>query len=136
MDRRHLHKHQGFTLIEMLLVILIIGLLAGAVVTSVAGRSKEARVTRAQSDIRSSLSLALDMFEHDLGRYPTNSEGLGALMTDPGVTNWKGPYLKSGLKPDPWGNNYVYQLDATTGQPIVRSNGPDGQAGTADDVVQ
>lgn len=125
----------GFTLMEMLLVIVIIGVLAGAVVTSLSGRSEQARITRAQADITGNLSLALDLFESDTGRYPTNDEGLEALMENPGVTGWRGPYLKTGLRPDPWGNEYIYARDTEYPERyVLHSSGPDGQTGTDDDV--
>ena len=129
-------KKRGFTLIEMLLVIVIIGVLAGSLVISLSGRSQEARVTRARSDISGTLSLALDLFEADMGRYPTEEEGLLVLMDDPDVPGWKGPYLKGGLKPDPWGNPYQYkQNEDYPNQYVLTSSGPDGQFGTEDDVT-
>jgi general secretion pathway protein G len=128
-------QKKAFTLVEMLLVIVIIGVLAGTVVTSLSGRSQQAKITRAQADIRGSLALALDLFEQDTGRYPTNEEGLMALVRDLGVPGWQGPYLRGGLKADPWGNQYVYQLDSSqTGLYRLSSAGPDGQHGTEDDI--
>ena len=126
----------AFTLVEILLVVVIIGVLAGMMVTRLSGRSEEAKVARAQGDIRGQLSLALDLFEQDVGRYPTTSEGLEALVSDPGVPNWKGPYLKSGLKPDPWGQPYSYSMDERNAT-IYRlvSAGPDGQLETDDDIL-
>jgi len=125
---------RAFTLIEMLLVIVIIGILAGAVVTSLSGRSQEAKLTRARADISGNLSLALDLFEQDVGRYPSNEEGLAALVEDPGVDGWKGPYLKGGLKDDPWGHAYSYALDPEDQrQYVLKSAGPDGNPGTEDD---
>lgn len=125
---------KAFTLVEMLLVIVIIGVLAGTIVTSLSGRTQQAKVTRAQADIRGNLSLALDLFEQDTGRYPTTEEGLIALVQDPGVSGWQGSYLKSGLKPDPWGNQYIYQIDNTSRQYTLTSAGPDQQQGTDDDI--
>ena len=128
-------REKAFTLVEMLLVIVIIGVLAGTVVTSLSGRAQQAKVTRAQADIRGSLALALDLFEQDTGRYPTTDEGLMALVRDPGVQGWQGPYLKGGLKSDPWGNQYIYQLDSSqSGLYTLCSSGPDGQQGTEDDI--
>lgn len=140
----HRHHHRahlrGFTLIEMLLVVTIIGVLAGVIATSLSGRSEEARVARARADITGSISLALDLFERDTGRYPTTDEGLAALVTNPGIDGWKGPYLKNGLKPDPWGRAYAYTLvpaigEATLAQYQLSSMGKDGQPGTEDDVT-
>jgi general secretion pathway protein G len=127
----------GFTLIEMLLVIVIIGVLAGAMVTGLAGRSQEARTTRAKADISGTLSLALDLFNQDIGRYPTTEEGLNSLIQDAGVPNWKGPYLQTGLKPDPWGTAYQYEVDPSQpNQFVLRSAGPDMRFGTNDDVTR
>jgi general secretion pathway protein G len=135
--REYADRNRAFTLIEMLLVIVIIGILAGMIATSLSGRSQEARVTRAWADIRSNLSLALDLFEQDTGRYPTNEEGLSALVADPGVAGWRGPYLKGGLQKDPWGHDYVYARDTESSNHYVLSSaGPDGQAGSADDIVE
>jgi len=137
MNRRQAGCLPGFTLIEVLLVIVIIGVLAGVLVTRLSGRSEEARITRARSDINMALSLALDLFEQDVGRYPTADEGLQALVEDPGVPGWKGSYLKGGLKDDPWGNPYSYSLPADEGgQYRITSAGPDGQAGTGDDITE
>ena len=136
-NRSHRHNAQSaFTLIEMLLVIVIIGILAGAVVVSLSGRSQEARITRAKSDIGGSLSLALDLFEGDVGRYPTNDEGLDALVSDPGIPNWRGPYLKGGLKADPWGVAYAYARSTEyPEQYVLSSAGPDAQLNTGDDIA-
>ena len=124
----------GFTLVEMLLVVVIIGILSGTVAISLSGRSQEARVTRARADIES-LSQALQLFEHDTGRYPTSNEGLQALMEDPGVAGWKGSYLIGGLKPDPWGTPYAYSRDPEGPEHYsIRSAGPDGQLGSEDDI--
>lgn len=130
-------SRRGFTLVEMLLVVVIIGVLAGMVVLHLAGRSQEARVTRAEADIRGQLSLALDLFEQDAGRYPSSDEGLQVLVEDPGLAGWKGPYLKGGLKPDPWDTPYIYTLDADDPlQYVLSSAGPDLTPGTEDDITQ
>jgi general secretion pathway protein G len=130
-------RDDGFTLIEMLLVVVIIAVLAGMVIPHLAGRSEEARVARAQADIRGQLSLALDLFEQDVGRYPSDDENLEALITDSGIAGWKGPYLKGGLKPDPWGTPYIYQLDPEKPRSyVLYSAGPDAQAGSGDDVKE
>lgn len=133
LDRR---RTAGFTLIEMLLVIVIIGILAGAIVTSLSGRTESSRLTRAKADLAGSLSLALDLFNQDIGRYPTTEEGLKALVDNPNEPEWKGPYLKTGLKPDPWGQAYSYELDASNPTHyVIKSAGPDRQLNTADDVL-
>lgn len=136
MLRQH-RGYMGFTLIEMLLVIVIIGVLAGAIITSLSGRSQQARIARAESDIRGNLSLALDLFESDVGRYPTAEEGLEALMEDPGAPGWQGPYLQGELRPDPWGTPYEYRRHPEYPERYqLSSAGPDLQPGTEDDVTQ
>lgn len=128
---------RAFTLVEILLVIVIIGVLAGMLVARLSGRTQEAKITAAQGDVRGQLSLALDLFEGDTGRYPSEEEGLKALMENPGIDGWKGPYLKSDLKPDPWGNAYVYRLDTERpGMYVLHSAGPDGKTGSQDDIKQ
>jgi len=125
----------GFTLMEMLLVIVIIGLLAGMMVVSLSARGHEARITRAKADITGSLSLALDMFDQDVGRYTTSEEGLKSLVEANNIAGWKGPYLKTGLKPDPWGHDYIYSIDsAHPDRYMLSSSGPDGVPNTEDDI--
>ena len=134
---RLVSPRSGFTLIEILLVIVMIGILSSVLVSRLSGRSQEARITRAQADIAGPLNLSLDMFEQDVGRYPTNAEGLMSLVQNPGLTGWKGPYLKGGLKPDPWGQPYLYRLDESNPTMYyVASAGPDQQFGTEDDITQ
>ncbi len=129
-------RKSGFTLIEMLLVIVIIGVLAGMIVTKLSGRSRDAKITRAKSDLKGSLSLSLDLFEYDCGRYPSSDEGLSALVTDPGISGWKGSYIKGALSRDPWGNHYLYSLNPEDpSRYSLTSNGPDGQTGTNDDIT-
>src|SRR4051794_20445032 len=106
---------KAFTLIEMLLVVIIIGVLASGLALSLAGKSEDSRIARAKSDISGTLSVALDLFEQNMGRYPTSDEGLKVLAQTNGDTRWKGPYIKSTLKPDPWGHDYVYEFNADTG---------------------
>ena len=129
-------RKSGFTLIEVLLVIVIIGVLSGMIIARLSGRSREAKITRAKSDMNGNLSLALDLFEHDCGRYPSNDEGLSSLVIDPDISGWRGPYVKGSLNRDPWDNHYSYSLNAEDSRRyILSSNGPDGESGTEDDLT-
>ena len=127
----------AFTLVEMLLVLVIIGTLAAIVVPKLAGRSEQARITAAQSQI-AAFGTALDAFEVDNGYYPKGKDGLQDLVQTPAqAPNWKGPYLKQEVPADPWGNAYNYECPGkhnTTGYDLS-SAGPDGRAGTEDDVT-
>jgi general secretion pathway protein G len=127
----------GFTLIELLLVLVILGVLAAIVVPKFSGRTEQARVTAAQSQI-ATFGTALDAFEVDNGYYPKGSAGLKDLFTAPrDAQSWKGPYLKNDIPLDPWGNAYVYECPGknnATGYDIS-SNGPDGRANSEDDIT-
>ena len=129
-------RRAGFTLIELLLVLVILAVLAAVVVPRFTGRSEQARIAAAKSDI-AVIELQLDNFEIDAGRFPTTEEGLGALITPPQqVRDWKGPYFKKGMPIDPWGRPYVYRFPGqynTTGVDVY-SYGPDGNEGGGDDV--
>ncbi len=135
-DRRR--RTQGFTMIELLLVLVILGVLAVMVVPRFAGRSEQARETAAKSDL-ARIGVALDSFEIDTGRYPSTADGLDALVRQPSNTNnWRGPYLSGAqAEPrDPWGNpyQYVYPSRRNEGGYDLYSFGPDGQEGTDDDI--
>ncbi|HUT29267.1 MAG TPA: type II secretion system major pseudopilin GspG [Sedimentisphaerales bacterium] len=130
----------AFTLIELLLVITIISVLAAVIVPRFFGRSQEARIVAAKQAVVGSFGIALDMFEQDIGRYPTTEEGLQALIVNPQTKNWRGPYLKSASIPlDPWGSPYRYtwpsQLTASETLYDIVSPGPDGAYGNEDDVT-
>jgi general secretion pathway protein G len=135
---RILRDPRGFTLIEIMLVVIIIGVLVAMVAPRLAGRSQEAKEAAARADINSHLSAALDMFEMHTGRYPTSQEGLAALRTaPPGASEWKGPYLKRAVPVDPWGKAYIYRSPGQQNRDDydLFSAGPDGAEGTADDVT-
>jgi general secretion pathway protein G len=123
----------GFTLLELLVVMVIIGLLAGYVgpkYFSQIGKS-EVKTTRAQID---ALGKALDQFRLDVGRYPTGEEGLQALNAAPaGEGRWAGPYLQKAVPMDPWGKPYQYKSPGERGEYDLYSFGKDGQAGGQDE---
>lgn len=123
----------GFTLIEIMVVVVIIGLLAAFIVPNVMNRVDDARITKVRGDIQS-FETALSMYRLDTARYPSTAQGLGALVQkpdDPSVRNWKpGGYLQRVSK-DPWGNEYRYAYPGTRGREYdLYSVGPDGQEGS------
>ena len=120
----------GFTLIEMLVVLVIIGLIVGLVGPRVLNYLSDARVKTARLQIES-LNNSLDLYYLDVGRYPTGQEGLAALVRRPaGVDVWNGPYLKGGTVPtDPWRNAYVYLAPGAHGAYDLESYGSDGREG-------
>lgn len=119
----------GFTLMELLLVLIIVGLLAAVVGPTLYQRIKPAKRTAAREQIEN-FSTALDGFVVDVGRYPTTQEGLNALRVQPdGVQHWKGPYLKKEIPNDPWGNPYQYRAPGRNGGYEISSYGADGKAG-------
>jgi general secretion pathway protein G len=138
--RKNTDKQRGFTLVELLLVITIIGVLAAVTVPRFFGRSQEARITAARQTIIGTYGISLDLFEQDVGRYPTTEEGLRSLIEGSNIKNWHGPYLKSATVPlDPWGNEYRYQFPSQlTGSETlydIISAGPDGVSGNNDDIT-
>lgn len=131
----HTKARSAFTLVELLLVLVILATLAAIVIPKFAGRSEQAKVTAAQSQI-SSLQMALDAFEVDNGFYP-KSGGLNLLLEQPSnCPNWKGPYLQKGIPTDPWGSPYIYEYPGKHHQNgyDLMSMGPDGRSGTDDDI--
>ncbi len=136
--RRRAHPQAGFTLVEILVVITIIGLimaLVGPRVLNYLGDSKS-KAARIQIE---SFSSALDLYFLDLGRYPTSSEGLAALTRAGNAAGWNGPYLRGGLVPlDPWGQAYAYRSPGERAPYEIKSLGSDGQeggSGTATDIA-
>jgi general secretion pathway protein G len=121
---------QGFTLVEMLVVITIIGLIMGLIGPRVLNYLSESKVKAAKIQLQS-FGGALDLFYLDAGRFPSTSEGLAALVRPaPGVSAWNGPYLKGGNVPnDPWNNGYVYRSPGQHGPYDIVSYGADGQEG-------
>jgi general secretion pathway protein G len=122
-------RNSGFTLLELLVVMVIIGLLVGYVAPQYfkqVGKS-EIKTARAQID---SFGKALDQYRLDTGHYPTTEQGLAALVTKPqNEAKWDGPYLKKGVPPDPWGTAYVYKKPGDNGEYDIISYGKDGAPG-------
>jgi len=132
-------KKNGFTLVELMLVVVIIGVLVAMVVPRLTGRTKQAMVARAQADIGMNIPLALDLYEVDNGFFPATEQGLAALLTEPGSSpappNWNGPYVKK-LRKDPWGNEYIYVSPGKHSTDYdLYSYGPNGVEGGDDDIT-
>jgi general secretion pathway protein G len=128
--RSRVRGQRGFTLVEMLVVITIIGLIMSLVGPRVLNYLGESKVKAAKIQIQS-FSSALDLFYLDAGRYPTTSEGLAALVKPAaGLATWNGPYVKGGVLPnDPWGKPYIYRSPGERSAYEIISYGSDGQEG-------
>jgi general secretion pathway protein G len=123
----------GFTLLELLVVIVIIGLLAGYVAPRYFSQVGKSEVQVAKAQIQS-LEKALDQYRLDMRRYPSAEEGLQALLTPPAnEKSWSGPYLKKSLPADPWGRPYVYRVPGSKGEFEIVSYGRDGRPGGSGD---
>lgn len=128
--KTHTHGNSGFTLIEVLLVVAILGILAAVVVVNVGGRREAAMISATRASI-AGIGEAVDLYEVDTGRYPPS---LQALLSDDGSPNWHGPYFKGGRAPvDPWGTAFNYQRSGSSY--TVASAGPDLSLGTGDDIT-
>jgi general secretion pathway protein G len=132
-------SQSGFSLIEIMVVMVIIGLLMALVGPNLIGRSEKAKTQSAAIQIER-LGTVLDTFRLDVGRYPTTQEGLAILVDRPvGVDRWDGPYLNKGLPPDPWGKAYFYRSPGEGGRPYdlysLGSDGAPGGSGDARDVT-
>ena len=122
-------QQKGFTLIELMVVIVILGILAGVVVPRIMDNPDKARVAKAKHDI-TALESALDVYRLDNFTYPTTDQGLESLVSQPSeAANWKsGGYIKK-LKKDPWGNDYLYMSPGQHGELDIYSLGADGAPG-------
>lgn len=133
--RNVVDRMSAFTLLELLVVVAIIGLLAGYVGPKYFGQLGKAEVKAARAQV-DALEKALDQYRLDVGRYPSSEQGLNALIAQPsGVTRWTGPYLKKGLPADPWGRPYLYKSPGDHGEFDLFSYGKDGtQGGSGEDA--
>ncbi len=120
--------NNGFSLIELLIVMVILGLLASLVGPKMFGKLGMAKQKTAKTQIEM-LMTALDSYRLDIGKYPSSQDGLEALTDSTGGDNWQGPYLAKGLPKDPWNNDYIYQNPGEHGEVDISSLGADGQAG-------
>ena len=140
MSKQQRNKY-GFTLIEIMLVVIILGVLVAMIAPNLFGRGEQARLAAARADIESNLATALDLYELDNGHYPTTDQGLKALNEKPSASpepaNWDGPYLKRKKNPlDPWGKEYQYTSPGVHNKEEydLFSYGPDGIE-SDDDIV-
>lgn len=134
--RTPIRKSRGFTLVELLIVMVILGLLTALVGPRLFGHVASSKIKAARAQIEMT-GAALDGFRLDLGRYPSSEEGLTILWTKPDddklAAQWRGPYLKKKLDKDPWGNPYVYAAPGEHAEYDLSSLGADGQAGGSGD---
>ncbi len=136
--KHRIHRSQSaFTLVELLLVLVILGVLAAIILPKFSGVSERSRITATATQL-STFKTALDAYEVDMGSYPKGKNGMLDLIQQPrDAVNWHGPYLQADAIPkDPWGNDYVYEFPGRHNPSFydLSSAGPDGRLGTDDDI--
>lgn len=127
-------KETGFTLIEIMVVVIILGILTAIVAPNIIGRVGDAQISAAKQDIRN-IESSLRLFRLDNFNYPTNEQGIKSLIVKPvgqNTRNWKGPYLNR-MPADPWGNQYLYMYPGLNGEIDIYTYGRDGQPGGSGD---
>jgi len=130
--KRHV-QGKGFTLIELMIVVVILGLLATIIMPRILNRPEQARRMKAKIDIRN-IESALALFKTDTGRFPTTSEGLEALVSDPGIKNYNRDCYLDKVPVDPWGNRYIYICPGVASKDYdLESFGKDGEDGGTED---
>ena len=133
-----IHQKRGFTLIEIMLVVIIIGALAAMIIPRISGRGEQAKIRVAKADIDANLATALKLYELDAGMFPTTSQGLEALRARPTAapapTNWNGPYIERDPI-DPWGHPYVYLSPGEHRSDYDLSSKGKDEASAKDDIV-
>nr|MBF0222222.1 type II secretion system major pseudopilin GspG [Desulfobulbaceae bacterium] len=126
--QQELDNQKGFSLIELLIVMVILGLLASLVGPKMFGKLGMAKQKTAKTQIEM-LMTAMDSYRLDVGKYPSSQEGLEALVENTGSDKWAGPYLQKGVPNDPWDNPYNYENPGQNGEIDISSYGADGQSG-------
>ena len=136
--KKHKNKRKGFTLVEILVVVVILGLLAALVVPQVVGQGEDAKRTAAAVQIRE-IENALDIYRLHNGFYPTTEQGLEALVTRPSTNPQPRKYVEGGymkrVPMDPWGNSFIYRSPGEKGMIDIISCGPDGEEGTGNNIT-
>ena len=127
-DENQIYKGRGFTLVELLVVMVIIALLTALVGPRLFPKLGKGKQSAASAQIEL-IGQGLDHFRLDVGRYPTTQEGLNALMVNPGIEKWEGPYLKKALPNDPWDKPFRYESPGSHGEYDLFSYGRDGAPG-------
>lgn len=132
-NRQHYTLFKAFTLIEIMIVVVILGLLATVIMPRILSRPEQARRTKAKVDIRN-IESALALFKTDTGRFPATSEGLEALVSDPGIKGYNSDAYLDKVPLDPWGNSYIYISPGVNSKDYdLESYGKDGEDGGAED---